>query len=331
MIARAVLLLLLAAAWPAAAQTTATTTEKTGAPADVNIAAVNAGTIGVVSGGIDGTYIRIAADLAAVLDDGDRLRVLAIISKGSLANISDIMFLHGIDIGIVQSDVLSYVQRRKRYPGVEQSLQYIAKLYDEELHLLAGKDVASLQDLTGKTVNVDVVGSGTAMTASVVFDSFGIAVKIANDDQATALDKLRKGEIAALAYVTGQPARLFTGVSAAGGLHFLAVPMTPKLVETYAPSKLGHGDYPALIPDGGDVETIAIGSVMAVYAWPPNTDRYRRVARFVTAFFDKFPAFLAPPRHPKWKEVNLAAQIPGWTRFPAAEEWLRTHPAAGSR
>jgi TRAP transporter TAXI family solute receptor len=294
------------------------------------IARVNAGTVGVISGGVDGTYIRIAADLSAVLDDGDRLRVIAMLGRGSVGNISDIMFLRGTDIGIVQSDVLAYVQRQKLYPGVEQAIQYVTKLYDEELHVLARKDIASVKDLAGQVVNVDVRSSGTAMTASVVFDALGVPVKPAYDDQNTALEKLKNGQIAAIAYVTGKPARLFTSVGADSGLHFLAVPMTPALVETYLPTSLGHADYPALVPEGSDVETIAVGSVMAVYAWPWNTDRYKKVARFVAAFFDKFPAFLQPPRHPKWKEVNLAAQVPGWTRFPAAQDWLRMQTAGGT-
>ncbi|MCW3475217.1 TAXI family TRAP transporter solute-binding subunit [Limobrevibacterium gyesilva] len=297
---------------------------------DAAVMRANAGTVGIVSGGVDGTYIRIAADLAAVLDDGDRLRVLALIGKGSVGNISDIMFLRGVDIGIVQSDALAYVRREKLFPGVDQSVEYITKLYDEELHILARKDIASLQDLAGKTVNVDVRGSGSAMTVSLVLDALGISAKLANDDQNTALEKLKNGEIAAIGYVTGKPARLFTGIAPDTGLHFLPVAMTPALLDTYLPSSLGHAEYPALVPEGADVETLAVGSVMAAYGWPPNTERYRKVARFVAAFFDKFPSFLKPPRHPKWKEVNLAAQVPGWTRFPAAQEWLRLQTAGGA-
>jgi TRAP-type uncharacterized transport system substrate-binding protein len=70
-------------------------------------ARANAGTVGIISGGADGTYVRIAADLAAVLDDGDSLRVLPILGKGSLQNLSDILVLRGVDVGIVQSDVLA--------------------------------------------------------------------------------------------------------------------------------------------------------------------------------------------------------------------------------
>jgi TRAP transporter TAXI family solute receptor len=292
-------------------------------------ARANAGTVGVVSGGVDGTYVRIAADLAAVLDDGDRLRVLPMLGKGSLQNLSDIIYLKGIDIGIVQSDALAYAKRQHLFPGVEQAVQYVAKLYDEEVHVLAAPSVTTLEDLAGKTVNVDVRGSGTAMTAAVVFESLGIAPVFANDDQATALDKLKRGEIAALVYVAGKPARLFGGIDAASGLHFLPMKVTPSLLETYLPARLTHAAYPALVPEDGDVETIAVGSVMAVFAWTPGSDRYRKVARFVDAFFGNFPAFQKPPRHPKWRDVNLAAQAPGWTRFPAAQEWLQRQTVAG--
>ena len=66
-------------------------------------AKANAGTVGIISGGVDGTYVRIAADLAAVLDDGQSLRVLPVIGKGSLQNVADILYLRGIDVGSVEA------------------------------------------------------------------------------------------------------------------------------------------------------------------------------------------------------------------------------------
>jgi uncharacterized protein len=293
-------------------------------------AQANAGTVGIISGGVDGTYIRIASDLAAVLDDGDRPRVLPLVGKGSLQNVADILFLRGIDIGIVQSDVLAFLKRRQTYPGIDQSIQYITKLYDEEVHVLARRDIGKLADLAGNVVNVDVNGSGTSMTASVLFESLGIQVQFANDDQNAALEKLRKGEIAAIVYVSGKPARLFTGVNADSGLHLLPVPITKPLLETYLPAQFTHADYPQLVADDAPVDTIAVGSVMAVFAWQPPSERFKKVARFVDAFFGKFDRFQQPPRHPKWKDVNLAAQVPGWTRFAPAQEWLARQSAAGA-
>lgn len=279
------------------------------------VAEANAGTVGIIAGGVDGTYIRIAADLSSVLDDGNSLRVVAMIGKGSVQNLSDIVLLRGVDIGIVQSDALAFARRRRLLPGVDSLVQYIAKLYDEEIHVLARNGIGSLQDLEGQLVNVDVAGSGTAMTASLVFDALGLQARLTNDQQDVAMTRLLRGEIAAMVFVAGKPARLFSGVPPGSGLRFLPIPATPALMETYLPASLSAADYPSLITEPSGVETIAVGAVMAVYAWQPGTERHRKVSRFVEALHTRFEEFLRPPRHPKWREVNLAAQVPGWTRF----------------
>ncbi len=293
------------------------------------IAAANAHTVGVISGGVDGTYVRIASDLSNVLDAGDQLRVLTVVGKGSLQNVSDVLYLHGIDIGIVQSDVLAYAKLNHLYPNLERSLQYISKLYDEEVHILARPEINAIEDLAGKKVNVDVRGSGTAMTSSVLFQGLNVAVDPTYYDQQSALEKLKNGEISALVYVTGKPAKLFSALGSDTGLHFLSVPFAQNLVDTYLPAQLDHQSYPALVADK-PVDTIAVGSVMAVFAWGPRTDRYARVSRFIDAFFSKFQQFLQPPRHPKWREVNLAAQVPGWTRFAPAQAALDRLPSVAT-
>jgi TRAP transporter TAXI family solute receptor len=286
------------------------------------------GIIGIISGGIDGTYIRIAADLAAVLEEPGSLRILPVIGKGSVQNVADLLYLRGIDVAIVQSDVLAYVIRDKSFPGIENRLQYIAKLYNEELHVLAGPGINSIEDLAGKKVNFDVNGSGTFMTASLVFDALNIKVEPVSHDQALALEMLRKGEIGALVYVSGKPARLFANIKPEDGLHLLAVPLTPELLKNYLPSQITHDDYPFV---SGSIDTVAVGAVMAaVGSFPTQSERYRNLARFTEAFFSKFNAFLGAPRHPKWREVNLAAQVPGWTRFGPAEAWLKRNAATGA-
>jgi uncharacterized protein len=287
---------------------------------------VNQGTVSIISGGVNGTYIRIASDLAAVLDKGNELRILPIVGKGSVQNITDILYLRGIDIGIVQSDVLGFIRKEKLHANIEQRIRYITKLYNEEVHILASKDIAQVQDLAGKKVNIDVAGSGTSMTASTLFDAMKIAIEPTNFDQALALEKLKNGEIAAMVYVAGKPTELFRKIGESGNLHFLAVPLTAELVEIYLPSSITHEDYPGLVAEGQSIDTVAVGAVMAVYNWERNSDRYKRVATFVDAFFDGFGEFLKPPRHPKWQEVNLAAEVPGWTRFQPAQEWLDRRP-----
>ena len=281
--------------------------------------------IGVISGSLDGTYARIAADLAAVLDDGAQLRVLPMLGKGSVQNINDILHLRGVDVGIVQSDVLSFMRQQGDKREASRSIDYIAKLYNEEVHVLAAPGIGSLDQLNGRKVNVDVRGSGTALTAATMFGGLGLTPALTYDDQATALDKLQHGGIDALVYVAGKPVRLFTGIPPGTGLHLLPVQLTAALAESYLPSRLDAADYPILIEDGGGVETIAVGAVMAVFNWPRNSERYAAATRFTEAFFTSMDQFRRAPRHPKWREVNLGAQVPGWTRFPPAAAWLQQH------
>ncbi|MBL8251426.1 MAG: TAXI family TRAP transporter solute-binding subunit [Candidatus Competibacter sp.] len=285
----------------------------------------NRNVLGIIAGGTSGTYIRIAADIASVLDAPD-LRVLATVGKGSTQNINDLLYLKGVDMAIVQSDVLEYLKRQSSAETIEKRIRYITKLYNEEFHLLATDKVETLADLAGKKVNFDVEGSGTALTASVLFETLKLAVEPTHFDQSTALQKLKSGEISALAYVAGKPTALFEKIGAAEQLHFLPIAYTPDLMDTYLPATLNFQDYPALIAANEEIKTIAVGAVLAAYSWPEQSRRYRKVAQFTEAFFRHFNEFRQPGRHPKWREVSLSATLPGWTRFPAAESWLKNQP-----
>ena len=283
---------------------------------------VNGGRVGIISGGIGGTYIRIATDLASVLDDGDRIRVLPMMGKGSVQNITDILFLKGVDIGIVQSDVLSFMKRQAVHRNIEARIQYITKLYNEEFHLVSSSRITNVKELAGKKVNFGVKGSGTDMTAQTVFSSLGVKVVPVHFDQALALEKIKQGEIAATVYVAGKPAHAISGLKSKSGLRLLPVPYGGKLQETYLPARLTAEDYPGLVKKGDAVDTIAVGAVMAVFNWRPGSTRHARVVKFIDAFFSKFETFQKAPRHPKWREVNLAAKLPGWTQIAHAEQWL---------
>lgn len=291
---------------------------------------INRGTVGIISGGIDGTYIRIATDLASVLDDGSNLRVLPMMGKGSVQNIDDILYLRGIDIGIVQSDVFAFVKSQNRHNTIDTRINYITKLYNEEFHLLGGEGIESVEQLAGKKVNFGVQGSGTYMTASIVFETLGIEVEPVSYDQGLALEKVKSGEIGALVYVAGKPTQLFKNVDGSDGVHFLPIPLTDVILQTYLPSRFTNEDYPKLVPAGEQVRTLAVGAVMAVYNWSADHPRYRKVAKFVDAFFSRFDEFQQAPRHRKWKDVSLTAVVPGWARFEPAESWLRKNAVADS-
>ncbi len=285
---------------------------------------VNNGRVGVISGGISGTYIRIATDLATVLDDDatHTLRVLPIAGKGGVSNITDLLYLRGIDIGIVQSDILNYIEANGIHRNVRNKIHYITKLYNAEFHIVTRKDIRNIQELQGKTVNFWHKGSATDITGSTVFDALNIKVNRVYLDQELGIEKVKKGEIAANMLLVGKPGGLFGKILPEAGLHLLPVPFTGKIAKIYLPARFENKDYPGLVPEGGAVSTIASGAVLAVYNWPKKTHRYERVSRFVEVLFANFDKFLVPPRHAKWKEVNLATNLPGWNRFGPAAAWL---------
>lgn len=293
---------------------------------------LNANTITVITGTIGGTYVQIGADLASALDAGDDLRILPIVGRGSVQSIADIMYLKGVDLGVIRSDTLDYLERKGYGVNLKKQLSYITKLYNEEMHVVAPKSVQKLSDLAGKNVAVDLPNGGTFITAITVFERLGIKANFVYIEQRLAYEKLRKGEIDAMIAVQGVPSK-FTTTIKDERFHLVPVEYTAALQSDYLPSQLKAEDYPALIEAGQRVDTIAVPAILAAYDWPAGNERYRKVERFVDAFFSKFETLQKPPFHPKWKEVSLNAPLPGWKRFSAAQSWLdrHTNPSAEMR
>jgi TRAP transporter TAXI family solute receptor len=285
---------------------------------------LNANTTTVISGTIGGTYVQFGADLASVLDDGDQLRVLPIVGRGSVQSIADILFLKGVDLGIIRSDTLDYLEKKGYASNIKRQFAYVTKLYNEEMHVVAPKTIQKMSDLEGKTISVDLPNGGTFVTAITVFERLGVKANFVFIEQRIAYEKLRKGEIDALVAVQGAPSKFITQIKD-DSLHFVPIDYPAPLQVDYLPSQLKSEDYPALIPAGERVDTIAVPAILAAYNWAPGSDRYRKVEHFVQAFFDKFKEFQQPPFHPKWREVVLSAPLKGWTRFPAAQTWLDQH------
>jgi TRAP-type uncharacterized transport system substrate-binding protein len=281
-------------------------------------------TVGVAGGILSGTYMTFAAELAEVLDDGDNLRVLPIATYGAASNLEDLLYLRGVDVAVTQSDVFEYFQTQRKTPGLQNRIHYIIRLPISEVHILAKRNIRSIQDLRGQKVNFGPAGSASSLTGSIIFQRAGVQVEQTLYDNPLALQKLRSGEIAALIRVIGKPIDFFAKLPANSDLHLVPIPFTNTFSDYYALSEFTKAEYPNLIAEGDSVTTLGVPAVLAVYNWPPKSDRARRVQRLVERMFANWDKFQQPPRHPKWKEVNLAATVPGWTRWAPAEELLQT-------
>jgi TRAP-type uncharacterized transport system substrate-binding protein len=294
------------------------------------VAKVNNWTVGLAGGLPEGTFLRFAAEISRNLNFSDDLRVLAVVTPGATDNVKDLLYLKGMDIAITHADVFEHFRNVEKIPNIEKRVHYISEMYISELHVLVRPEINSFKDLEGKKVSFHTPGAGPSVTGPILFQRLGVKVEPVYINNAIAYEKMKTGEIAALIHTVGKPNDLFTKSKNDSGFKFLAVPYD-KFEDYYVPSVFTAEDYPGYVPPGEKVETIGVQAVLAVYNWPRESDRFRRVSRFIDFYFDRFKNFHVPPYHPKWKSINLAAKVPGWTRYWVAEEKLKQMAAVQSR
>ena len=297
---------------------------QTPSPRDQIRQRVNDNVLFLMGGQPGATFSQLAHDISVVVEDGNNLRVLPVVGGAAVQNVEDVLFLRNIDMGLTTRETLNYLKDTGELrTNLTQKLTYIAALFPNPLQILARSGAISIKDLSGKKVNFNNKGSATAQFVPKLFKALGIDVQEFYMPQGDALEKLRRGEIDATVCSCPTPVPAFANVRPDWGLRFVSVPYEKSIQESYLPASIGNEDYPTLIAKEDKVDTIAATTVLISYNWPKGTVRYERTAKFVNASYSRLSEFYKPPRNPLWKSVNLAATIPGWTRFPAAEEWLR--------
>jgi TRAP-type uncharacterized transport system substrate-binding protein len=286
---------------------------------------INRGVVELETAGTSGISVRIGEELANLIDDGATRRLVPVVGKGALQNLIDLKYLRGIDMAILPADIIEYAKEQKLISATDPSIYYIAKLYNEEFHLLARGDIKIAADLSNRKVNVGPRGSSSAITAARLFEQLGLPVTFTYEPQELALEALRNAETAAVALLSGKPAPLLQDLKDEG-LHLVDIPFSQSAGHAYVPATLTATDYPRLIQPNRPVKTVAVGSVLAVAELRLVPERNRNVMNFVDVFFTGFASLLERGHHPKWQEVNVAADLPGWVRYPAAEQWLQRNP-----
>src|SRR5580704_5369976 len=287
---------------------------------------MNAWTVGLAGGLLEGAPIRLAAEMARVVDDGDNLHVLPVVTRGPTENVNSLLYLRGIDTAIINSDSLDEYKSVVR--DIQGKVTYVLNLFPSELHVFVRPEIQSLGDLVGKKVNFNTLGTAAAYSGPLIFSRLGLDVEQTFIPHQVALEQMRKGEggMAAVVFVTSKPVDAFVRGRFEPGFKFLSVPYNSKMGDYYLPTTLDATDYPNLIKPGERVETIAVPTALVAFNWPTTSNRYDRVARFVDHLFSRIDKLQGPGFDPKWKSINLNGTVPGLTRFPAAQAWLDSHP-----
>jgi TRAP-type uncharacterized transport system substrate-binding protein len=288
--------------------------------AKARVERANSGTISVIASSLETPYLNYAEDLADVLDDGDNLRILPIIGKGPVQTLTDLIYLKGIDAGIVPSDVLAYVHANKLYE--DDKISYLAKFGSSQVHLIAKREFAELGQLSGKRINIGRATDDRFVTASVILNDAGVSFTADDSDPATALAMLKAGKLDAVFLVERHPSPYLADIKASDGLALVPVPLTGNLKSIYTPALLTSSEYPELLGASGAIESVSVSWVLAVFNWRKGTERYDKLVKLAQALYSQIDLLRMPNRHAPWDEVNLAASVPGWQRYIAAEEWL---------
>jgi TRAP transporter TAXI family solute receptor len=288
------------------------------------VSAAPAADLGVITGSEKGTYYQFGLNLQA-LGKAHGFNVAVHLSKGSVENVYAVYQRPGVPLGIVQADVLAFiarVQTDQTLKRIARKIKLVYPLYNEEIHLLARKGVASFDELADKRVAIGREGSGTYLTTRLLFKLSEVAPReMVPIDTDEALAALKAGKIDAMFFVAGYPVRLLTeGVTAADELAL--VPITNKDIAEFYPRATIPGNVYAWQPQ--PVETVAVKAVLVSFDFrKADCDNVGKFAQVVANNMD----WLTRNGHQKWKSVNLDAPLKGWEQYDCVRKYVQK-PAA---
>ena len=281
---------------------------------------VSAQDMGIITGSKKGTYYQFGLNLAELVKSrGIKLRVDD--SAGSVQNVFAVYKTSGTPLGIVQSDVLAFVAKIETDPVLKRiasKTRMVFPLYNEEVHLLANKDITDFDDLADKTVAIGEEGSGIYLTARLLFESSDVKPReMLPVGPVEALALLKQGKIDAMFYVAGFPVKLFAeDVAAADGLAL--VPITNKSILEFYPS----AQIPANTYSWQDqtIQTVAVKAVLISYDFRGgNCENVGKFAKIVNENLE----WLRVNGHPKWKSVDLNYSLKGWEQYDCVKKVIQ--------
>ena len=258
--------------------------------------------------------------------------MLPIISYGAVGNVTDLVYLKGVDFAITYADVLDHFKNVEKIPGIERRVNYVIPMFQGEFHLYVRPEIKTIQDLAGKKVGFNTVGSAANYTGGIVFDRLGIKVEQVFQNNALALEAMRKGELAGIVHVVGKPNELFAKFKPEPGFHFLPVEFGDKFEDYYIPAELTSADYPNLIPQGETMpDHLGARRCSRSTTGRPTPTATAAACASSSICSSASTSCSEPTYQPGWKQMNLAGTIPGWTRFPPAQEMINKMAAARAK
>jgi hypothetical protein len=285
----------------------------------------------IVADGSDASALRVVTEFASVMQHAG-LNVKALAARTSPAAMDKALAGDTADLAVVTMDALGDAGKGAAADRADWRARapYLARLANETIALVASRDITDIKQLAGRKVSVGAADSAAAASAGIVFSKLNIAPTMTNDALPDALPRLARGEIDAVFVVGADDSKVLADFGKDGRFHVVAIPYAPALQAFYCPMRLTASDEPNLIGAGDKVDTIGAPTALLAIDAAPNSQRAAKIATVTEHLFAQFDQSFGALPASKWKEVNLAARIPGWPRFGAAEAWLEQNGGASN-
>ena len=295
---------------------------------------INTGRVSLITGGIEyasNTYGQLAGDVAAVLDQPGKMRILPVMGYGAVRNVEDMLYLRGIDVGMLHSDVLKHLELEGKLPAARRRLRLFTKLYDEVFHCIAHRSVSTLANLDGKPLAIGPKQSGADMSARTLLRLLKLKPKLVNMPWPLAEKLLKSKTIAGLLYPTRSPSKFVRKLLSNPDWHLCSMQPTAATDDTYTPIQLTSKDYPEGLKGDETVDTLKFAAILAVFNWSSTGGaRYDTVKTFAESFFSKFNELKKPGRHAIWQSLELNEEVKGWQRYEPVRQLLARIPKAAT-
>ncbi len=297
---------------------------------------INDRTVGLVFD-FEDLHYQYISDFSATMKErangtAEELQVVPIISENHVQTMLDLLYLRGVDLGIVHADVFAYMAMAPEYEQVYQRIHSVVELAEEKVVVIAGEQYESLEDLNGRRVNFASPGKGSDLTATVLFDTLGIDVVETRFDELDALERVKSGEIAAMVYIIEDDATEFRALSPADNVRIIGIPRDDRLLEHYREAEITGEDFPDLAGETGSIDTVGVSVIIVAYNWPTSQrTRYERSERFINSFVGSLDELKSGDTAERWNNVDPAREVPGTNRLALVDDVLRQQASERER
>ncbi len=252
-------------------------------------------------------------------------------SGGSLANVKAIT-AGEVEAGLVQADVAAWAFNRKhafKNYDKAQDIRAIASLYPEKFQIVTRRDanINSVYSLSGKSISVDEIGSGTLAVMRIVLEAHGLNEKDLKPVYLKPVfthNKMVNNELQGFVMMAGAPMDAVTKLLSTG---ISLVPIETKMASMIklkypylVPGLIPAGIY----PDIPDTPTIQVHALLVVNKAMDEELVYKITA----ALWNEQTLSMLKTGHPQGKSITTDTALVGISipLHPGAKKYYQKHP-----